>query len=109
MIHLSRVDYPKTNINIYANKSILKLTTKNKQSWSRKERFMHTPPDANEFQPSDDTAEQVARQAVQRYAGQDGNLLPVLHAVQDTLGFIPSAAVPVLASALQLSRAEIQG
>lgn len=70
---------------------------------------MHTPPDANEFQPSDDTVQQVALQAVQRYVGQQGNLLPILHAVQDTLGFVPVAAVPVLARALQLSRAEIQG
>src|SRR5690606_14555266 len=68
-----------------------------------------TPPDAKEFSPSDDTVKQVALQAVQRYAGQQGNLLPILHAVQDVLGFIPSGAVPVLATALQLSRAEIQG
>lgn len=36
-------------------------------------------------------------------------LLPVLHAVQDALGHIPSAAVPIIARALNLSRAEVHG
>jgi formate dehydrogenase subunit gamma len=38
-----------------------------------------------------------------------GALLPVLHAVQDALGHIPSAAVPIIARALNLSRAEVHG
>ena len=38
-----------------------------------------------------------------------GALLPVLHGVQDALGFIPSAAVPTIADALNLSRAEVHG
>lgn len=38
-----------------------------------------------------------------------GALLPVLHAVQDALGHIPAPAVPVIATALNLSRAEVQG
>ncbi|MDS1140604.1 formate dehydrogenase subunit gamma [Pusillimonas sp. SM2304] len=70
---------------------------------------MHTPPDSSEFSPSDETVQQVARQALQRFDGQPGNLLPVLHAIQHALGCIPAAAVPVLATALQRSRAEIQG
>lgn len=36
-------------------------------------------------------------------------LLPVLHAVQDALGHIPPAAVPIIARALNLSRAEVHG
>lgn len=48
-------------------------------------------------------------QALQPWRDEPGNLLPVLHAVQKQLGYIPQEAVPWLASQLQRSRAEIQG
>jgi formate dehydrogenase subunit gamma len=70
---------------------------------------MHTRQDTSEFSPSDDTVQLAVGQALQRYEGQKGNLLPVLHAVQHELGYIPKSAVPLLAQALQLSRAEIHG
>jgi formate dehydrogenase subunit gamma len=38
-----------------------------------------------------------------------GALLPVLHAIQDALGFIPPAAVPRVAHGLNLSQAEVHG
>lgn len=38
-----------------------------------------------------------------------GALLPVLHGIQDRIGHIPPAAVPVVAKALNLSRAEVLG
>lgn len=38
-----------------------------------------------------------------------GALLPVLHRLQARLGYVPSAAVPVVAEALNLSRAEVHG
>ena len=38
-----------------------------------------------------------------------GAALPLLHAVQDALGYIPSAAVARLAQALHISRAELHG
>jgi len=38
-----------------------------------------------------------------------GVLLPVLHDIQDALGFIPPGAVPAIAGALNLSRAEVHG
>ncbi len=38
-----------------------------------------------------------------------GALLPMLHGIQDRLGFIPPAAIPRLADALNLSRAEVHG
>ena len=47
--------------------------------------------------------------AVQKFAGEPGPLLEILHAIQDDLGFVPAAAVPQLAEALNLSRAEIHG
>ena len=38
-----------------------------------------------------------------------GALIEILHGVQAELGFIPAAAVPVLAQELNLSRAEVHG
>jgi formate dehydrogenase subunit gamma len=47
--------------------------------------------------------------ALARYHGHPGPLLQVLHAVQAGLGYIPSAAVPLIAAGLNLSRAEVHG
>lgn len=47
--------------------------------------------------------------ALARYRGHPGPLLQVLHAVQDGLGCIPAAAVPLIAQGLNLSRAEVHG
>ncbi|MBL8387357.1 MAG: formate dehydrogenase subunit gamma [Hydrogenophaga sp.] len=38
-----------------------------------------------------------------------GALLPLLHAVQEALGHVPDDAVPAIARALNLSRAEVHG
>jgi formate dehydrogenase subunit gamma len=38
-----------------------------------------------------------------------GALMPILHAVQDELGFVPHDAVPVIARELNLSIAEVHG
>ncbi|MBC3808964.1 NAD(P)H-dependent oxidoreductase subunit E [Undibacterium seohonense] len=38
-----------------------------------------------------------------------GSLLPILHAIQDRLGFIPADATPIIAKAMNLSRAEVHG
>ena len=38
-----------------------------------------------------------------------GALLPLLQAIQGTVGFIPEHAVPAIATALNLSRAEVHG
>lgn len=46
---------------------------------------------------------------VQEHAGAIGALLPVLHSLQQRLGYIPSAAIPLLAKALNRSRAEVHG
>ncbi|WP_422648233.1 formate dehydrogenase subunit gamma [Cupriavidus sp. H18C1] len=40
---------------------------------------------------------------------QPGALLPILHDIQDALGFVPPDAVPAIARALNLSRAEVHG
>lgn len=59
------------------------------------------------MQPSD--IEQAVQSAVAEHRGRVGSLMPTLHAVQERLGFIPAEAVPSLASALNLSRAEVHG
>jgi formate dehydrogenase subunit gamma len=38
-----------------------------------------------------------------------GALLPILHAIQDALGYVPAESVPAIAKALNLSRAEVHG
>lgn len=43
------------------------------------------------------------------HAGQPGALLPILHAIQDTLGYVPPAQVGRIAQALNLSRADVHG
>jgi formate dehydrogenase subunit gamma len=47
--------------------------------------------------------------AVERHRHRDGPLIEILHEVQADFGCIPPGAVPVLASALNLSRAEVHG
>lgn len=46
---------------------------------------------------------------IARHASLNGPLLPLLHAVQDEFGHIPADSVPRIASALNLSRAEVHG
>jgi len=38
-----------------------------------------------------------------------GALLPVLHGIQDALGYVPEDAVPLIARELNLSRADVHG
>ena len=38
-----------------------------------------------------------------------GALLPILHAIQDDLGYVPAESVPAIAMAMNLSRAEVHG
>jgi formate dehydrogenase subunit gamma len=48
-------------------------------------------------------------QALKRFGAEPGPLLEILHAVQDELAHIPAGAVPLIAEALNLSRAEVHG
>ena len=57
----------------------------------------------------DSTAHETVSRIVERLKDKPGALLPILHAVQDALGYVPAAAVPVLAEGLNLSRAEVHG
>ena len=54
-------------------------------------------------------ATDVVYAIVARLRQQEGPLLPILHAVQEALGCVPPEAVRVIASELNLSRAEVHG
>jgi formate dehydrogenase subunit gamma len=51
----------------------------------------------------------TVRQIVADMKDRPGPLIEVLHAVQTALGYVPPAAIPILAEALNLSRAEVHG
>ena len=51
----------------------------------------------------------TVREIADAHRDVPGGLLPALHAVQEALGHVPDEAVPVLARALNLSRAEVHG
>jgi formate dehydrogenase subunit gamma len=53
--------------------------------------------------------EEIVEAAVEHHSGIIGPLLPVLHEIQDKLGYVPPAAEALLAGALNLSRAEVHG
>jgi len=48
-------------------------------------------------------------EAVKTNRGLEGSLLPILHAIQDRIGWIPPRMVPLIAHELNLSRAEVHG
>lgn len=58
---------------------------------------------------TDERLRQSVSAAVARFDGEPGPLLEILHAVQDDLGHVPPEAVPLIADALNLSRADVQG
>ncbi len=54
-------------------------------------------------------AQTVIRAVLDARCQQPGALLPILHDIQDQLGHVPPEAVPEIAEALNLSRAEVHG
>lgn len=46
---------------------------------------------------------------LEAYQGLEGPLLPILHAIQGAFGYVPDSAVPQIAKALTLSKAEVHG
>jgi formate dehydrogenase subunit gamma len=41
--------------------------------------------------------------------GLEGPLLPILHGIQEEFGYVPGESLPVIADALNLSKAEVHG
>jgi formate dehydrogenase subunit gamma len=53
----------------------------------------------------------VARggEIIAEHAGLEGATLVILHALQEAFGYVPEPAIPMVAEALNLSRAEVHG
>ena len=51
----------------------------------------------------------LAAEIIGRHRHLDGAAMPILHALQEAFGYIDRAAVPLIADALNLSRAEVHG
>lgn len=54
-------------------------------------------------------ATKIVAAAIESNSHLNGALLPILHAIQDRLGYVPPEAVPEIAKSLNLSRAEVHG
>jgi formate dehydrogenase subunit gamma len=48
-------------------------------------------------------------QIVEALKDQSGALMPILRRIQDDLGWVPAESIPLIATALNLSRAEVHG
>ena len=59
--------------------------------------------------PANDPMDSKIRQIAHDHAEMPGALLPILHAIQDELGYVPDSAVGAVADVLNLSRAEVHG
>ena len=51
----------------------------------------------------------VALSLIRELRPLPGGLLPILHALQEEFGYVDEAAIPLIAEALNLSRAEVHG
>lgn len=58
-------------------------------------------------QGTDMTARTAA--IINEMRGLEGPLLPILHGVQEEFGYVPQEALPAIAEALNLSKAEVHG
>jgi formate dehydrogenase subunit gamma len=54
-------------------------------------------------------AEADIRAIIAAHLALEGPLLPILHALQEAFGHVPEAATPLLAEALNITRAEVHG
>ena len=57
---------------------------------------------------ADDISAQITEILV-AHRGLEGALLPILHAVQAEFGHVPQASLPIIAKALNISKAEVYG
>ncbi len=55
------------------------------------------------------TLPDVVDALIEQHRDTPGALMPLLHAVQDSIGHVPESVVPRIAAALNLSRAEVHG
>jgi formate dehydrogenase subunit gamma len=58
---------------------------------------------------SGDRLEETVRAIIDAHRGMAGAALPILAAIQEAVGYVPDAVLPMVAEALNISRAEIYG
>ncbi|MBB4256176.1 formate dehydrogenase subunit gamma [Bradyrhizobium sp. CIR3A] len=58
------------------------------------------------FEPWNETR---GAEIIAEHANQEGATLVILYALQEAFGYVPEAAIPMVAQALNLSRAEVHG
>ena len=69
----------------------------------------HGGQSATAASPLSSAQHEAVEGAIALHQHRPGALLPLLHAIQDTVGFVPPQSVPRIAQALNLSRAEVHG
>jgi formate dehydrogenase subunit gamma len=52
---------------------------------------------------------ELTAQIIAEHRDLEGPLLPILHSMQETFGYVDKAAEPIIAEALNISRAEVHG
>ncbi|MEP9353841.1 formate dehydrogenase subunit gamma [Xanthobacter sp. KR7-65] len=57
----------------------------------------------------EDWSTERAAQVIADLKHLEGATMPIFHALQETFGFVPDPAVPMIAESLNLSRAEVYG
>ncbi len=58
---------------------------------------------------TESTTTETVQSIIAELKDKPGALLPILHGIQDALGYIPADSVPAIAGGLNLSRAEVHG
>ena len=58
------------------------------------------------FEPWDETR---GAEIIAKHTALEGATLVILHALQEAFGYVPEPSIPMVASALNLSRAEVHG
>jgi len=53
--------------------------------------------------------EALVQEIIASHGNMEGAALPILHAVQEAVGYVPEDAIPLIAEALNISRAEMYG
>jgi len=62
------------------------------------------------YEPSHEPWDETrGAEIIAEHSKQEGATLVVLHALQEAFGYVPEAAIPMVAQALNLSRAEVHG
>lgn len=61
------------------------------------------------MQPAGTEIERRTSSVIAEFRGIEGPLLPILHDIQEEFGYVPAESLPVIAEALNMSRAEVHG